>query len=150
MNREIKFRGKRTDNGEWIYGNFVRPNYIVTYINKNELLETEIIEINPKTVGQFIEICDKNGNEIYGGSIAQTVCENLKVRLSKFEYFWNEDKAQFQKRREDGNIYACDKISEGGKEIIGNIYENNKNETLEKYVNEVLVKNVEEILAKEK
>jgi len=68
---------------------------------------------------------DKNGKEIYEGTVSQLVTKG-DIKLSKFVYFYNEGLARFQKRRDDGEIYDCDKISEGGKIIIGNIHENPK------------------------
>lgn len=63
--REIKFRGKRVYNGEWVYGYYVC-----------DLLGHHIIESNgfcyniiPETVGQFTGLTDKNGTEIFEGDI---------------------------------------------------------------------------------
>lgn len=42
--------GKRVDNGETVSGNFVRPHYIVSYLNQHELLETEIAEVELSSI----------------------------------------------------------------------------------------------------
>lgn len=65
MNRTIKFRGKRIDNGQWVYG-FLADSY---YINDVNWVDLSSIEIDPETVGQFTGLLDKNGKEIYEGDI---------------------------------------------------------------------------------
>jgi hypothetical protein len=74
--RPIKFRGKRKDNGEWVYGfycEFQKDHYIACfdgYATSKKLFFAEyFIEVVPETVGQFIDFY--NGKEGYEDDIVE-------------------------------------------------------------------------------
>lgn len=74
--KQTLFRGKRTDNNEWIYGFYfesVADGMKHCYI-KYETWDEGFVtyEVIPETVNQFTSLCDKNDNRIFEGDILET------------------------------------------------------------------------------
>lgn len=114
--REILFRGKRCDNGEWVDGNlFVdekkeKHEILVGYVNYRVCWE-----IDPKTIGQFIGLLDRNGGKIFEGDILNVdgVIYACRWDDGNFEFGLANNKESF------GIAYATLNMK-----VIGNIHDN--------------------------
>lgn len=123
--REILFKGKRADNGEWTEG------YLFKQWNRTFLLWgmtgdiPNMTEVIPETVRQFTGLVDKNGKKIFEGDFVVTTrtfahCNRIyEVRFSEARCGW------FPFASGDG-CGCCEDEVECPEyvEIIGNIYDN--------------------------
>jgi len=146
--REIKFRGKRLDNGEWIYGDLITDGVDFQIhckdqrcrFNKDDCKQTLLksYKVNPKTVGQYTGLKDKNGKEIYEEDIVtrKGFYPFFDVDSDRYNYLaiieWVFCGFQYvlkcvnpEKRGISDGINEPIEDAENF-EVIGNIYENQK------------------------
>lgn len=125
-----KFRGKRKDNGEWVEGYLLEQNtpeyhcYIVISFRAEQdnrhtqILECDIYEVIPETVGQYTGLTDKNAKEIFEEDIID--CSYGMF----FTVKWDEENARFLGFSIGKERYITYVGREPKSEVIGNIHDN--------------------------
>lgn len=124
--RDVTFRAKRLDNGEWIEGYLIRGKDYLTQVGKtaivtldaeffphNEIVGYELVDY--KTVGQSTGKHDKCGTKIFEGDIVQAEMDYgpAGMYLTNTAIWWNGDFGW------QWNYFDMDTV-----EVIGNIHDN--------------------------
>lgn len=148
MSREILFKAKRTDNGEWVEGDLIHAPDGRMAISTEE----DLMEVMPKTVSEFTGLTDKNGKKIFDGDIVKFLGDIGTVKFEcgcfgiTFNYTIDWEKIESNIcpiTGCDNALYACENDNfislweiywnfndEGNSvytvEVIGNIFDNPK------------------------
>lgn len=129
--REIIFRGRRVDNGEWAYGYLVEATNVITDKKETFIFEQDAtyfthgefacsFEVKPETVGQYTGVIDKNGKKVFEGDV-------VEYAGSCGEIVFVERRGAFMSRERDMYCEWLSNLPQYGTgivEIIGNIYDN--------------------------
>lgn len=118
--REILFRGKRVDNGEWVQGwlcsSTFLDNTITTILVPCEIFGFDMVVVDPETVGQFTGLTDKNGKKIFEGDILNCITSDFDGSEKYVYNFKITDITDFERM---GFLDFCNEL-----EVIRNIHDN--------------------------
>lgn len=118
--REILFRGKRYDTGEWLEGNLLlTPKGMAIIKPSRVLFDGGYLLINPETVGQFTGLRDMHGKKIFEGDIVRYT--NNVNEIKQFSIVWYL--TGWWCRNNSGN-YPLHDFRTTRLEVIGNIHDN--------------------------
>ena len=145
--REILFRGKRKDNGEWVEGADVMHKTV-----RGELCLANVgvdwVSVDPLTCGQYTDLTDSNGAKIFEGDIVKLTDNCNDFEWKAVVVFGNPDRAYcwgwnfvpIDEYKGTTDILLWVEMEDSGAycEVIGNIYDNPellKNNNLEEHKN---------------
>lgn len=131
--RAIKFRGKRKDNGQWVYGDIWQHHGNVSIVDKH----ADTFLIDPETVGQFTgehEELGHKGKEIYENDVVEinTLGINYESKIIRgvvkfvdgcFEVEFSEPVYDIGLKTYRQRLYVKCFVVNRAIRIIGNIYE---------------------------
>jgi hypothetical protein len=124
MTREIKFRGKRRDTGEWIYGSLCQNQFECMIMDWNAP-DYGRYEVEVDSIGQFTGRTDGNDQEIYETDILEWDNGDKNSPKQRAEVFFDDyyksEPGYYLRGKTVGMSYV---INEWYPTVIGNTFEN--------------------------
>ena len=131
--REILFRGKREDSGEWLEGNLlVDPDLgsaqiigFEYWVSETGIESGEFGEfVDHRTVGQYTGLKDKNGKRIFEGDVLRAEFEvDDELRTTSLRVMWFRNAWHSVEGNWGPELIEEEEVM-GDCEVIGNIHDN--------------------------
>lgn len=123
--RDILFRGKRIDNGEWEYGGCVfTENKVCLIYNQTHSIDLQGFTVENNSVGQYTGLTDKNGKKIFEGDIVKHE-SGATVLFHKVVFERRNGCAYFGAVMGEYETWGfCNSFPPTLVEIVGNIHDN--------------------------
>ena len=134
--REVIFRGKRADNGEWIEGSLLGIDWCdkpSTYSIAPNTPVSVFYSVIPETIGQYTGLTDKNGVRIFEGDILKSTIKFIDCNDEGYSILHHDiEDIGIVEWRKDGfmiahksgtwarSFYGCENY------VIGNIHDNSE------------------------
>ena len=145
--REILFKAKRKDNGEWVEGWLIKGKW---YFDESEIFAilptdlciyphcefSEWIEIDKETICQYTGLTDKNGNKIWENDVVKCVDVNIDAEFYAVVEFGNPNGYYswgYQLKHISGDepnldilLWVDMEVTGAFIEVIGNVFDNSE------------------------
>lgn len=124
--REILFRGKRIDTGEWVYGYYCKAEMHFHSGDEHFIIEYSCdgsqYRVDPATVGQYTGLTDKNGVKVFEGDIIWGT--GSKANMDNFVIRWSEAICGFTAGEGKRVWPNMNQSTISAYEVVGNIHDN--------------------------
>lgn len=122
MNREILFKAKRLDNGEWVEGDLLHTRHADVVLISD--FKDQLFRCDGNTLCQYTGLTDKNGKKIWENDILKAnLDESYPEDITYIKILWDEYRFCTNENYST-DIEALEKWDAEHFQVCGNIFDN--------------------------